>query len=362
MTVCCAQFIHPAKQISRHDSGFIARLSLDWSGTTSFALERTTSAPLAIPRTSADSVRSNFRTLRDANNVSLVTYTRGRDLSGSWEGAGGIGGLLGRTDNLLQESTYYHADANGNVTLLVDNGHQVAARYLYDPYGNQLAVSGRLGDANRYRFSSKEIHPSSGLVYYLYRFYEPNLQRWPNRDPLGELGFGVLHLRSSKGGGSDIAYAPEILSPYGFVRNAPLQWVDLDGRKDGYTVIIEKPATKVVTRVCVTAGRGSSAYAWAWSIGWFIGESGSGPLAEYVVPDSYCNSDPLPCPKRRDYTKLPNYDKWKECQRKAHEAYDRREKGCGEPGTPGREDCMKRVLEQLKDDLEACRIQFPTYP
>lgn len=29
---------------------------------------------------------------------------------------------------------------------------------------------------------------SSGLVYYLYRYYEPNLQRWINRDPIQEKG------------------------------------------------------------------------------------------------------------------------------------------------------------------------------
>ena len=32
---------------------------------------------------------------RDANNLPLVTYTRGKDLSGSLRRRGGIGGLLG---------------------------------------------------------------------------------------------------------------------------------------------------------------------------------------------------------------------------------------------------------------------------
>jgi RHS repeat-associated protein len=49
-----------------------------------------------------------------------------------------------------------------------------------------LSKSGLLADANVYRFSSKEWHSNSGLVYYLYRYYDPNLQRWPNRDPIGE--------------------------------------------------------------------------------------------------------------------------------------------------------------------------------
>lgn len=45
-----------------------------------------------------------------------------------------------------------------------------------------------IASANLYRFSSKEWHPPSGLVYYGYRFYEPTLQRWLNRDPIQERG------------------------------------------------------------------------------------------------------------------------------------------------------------------------------
>jgi RHS repeat-associated protein len=68
----------------------------------------------------------------------------------------------------------------------VNSSNAVVARYLYDPYGNLLAASGPLADANLYRFSSKEFHAASGLYYYGFRFYESNLQRWMNRDPMGE--------------------------------------------------------------------------------------------------------------------------------------------------------------------------------
>jgi RHS repeat-associated protein len=125
---------------------------------------------------------------RDANNLPTVTYTRGVDLSGSREGAGGIGGLLARTDNATGQSAFYHADGNGNITSLVNGQQLLVARYTYDPFGNTLSKSGPLADANLYRFSSKEYHQPSGLVYYLYRFYDPNLQRWLNRDPIGETG------------------------------------------------------------------------------------------------------------------------------------------------------------------------------
>jgi RHS repeat-associated protein len=118
---------------------------------------------------------------RDVNNLPTVTYTRGRDLSGSLQGAGGIGGLLARTDAANGQSACYHVDGNGNVTAMVNAQQFVVAKYIYDPYGNTLSKSGPLADANTYRFSSKELHPNSGFYYYGYRFYDPNLQRWLNR-------------------------------------------------------------------------------------------------------------------------------------------------------------------------------------
>jgi RHS repeat-associated protein len=130
--------------------------------------------------------------LGTSNIQQLVTYTRGNDLSGSLEGAGGIGGLLARSSFsvLLSSlsSAFYHADGNGNITALVSTNGTVLARYQYDPFGDVLAMSGPLAEANLYRFSSTEVHPVSGLVYYLYRYYTPSLQRWISMDPLGDVG------------------------------------------------------------------------------------------------------------------------------------------------------------------------------
>lgn len=151
---------------------------------------------------------------RDANNLPLVTYVRGTDLSGSFQGAGGIGGLLARTDNsklLISDSfatSFYHADGNGNVTCLTYPNGTIAAKYLYDPYGNMLSMYGSLADANTYHFSSKEWNANSGLYYYLYRLYDPNTQRWLNRDPIKE-----------RGG----------LNLYQFVRNQTISLVDKSG-------------------------------------------------------------------------------------------------------------------------------------
>jgi RHS repeat-associated protein len=45
-----------------------------------------------------------------------------------------------------------------------------------------------MADVNRYRFASQEYDPQTGLYAYLYRFYDPNSQRWLNQDPIQEAG------------------------------------------------------------------------------------------------------------------------------------------------------------------------------
>jgi RHS repeat-associated protein len=132
------------------------------------------------------------RVIQERGAVPLVSYTRGTDLSGSMEGAGGIGGLLARSYGYSSGNWsthhFYHADGNGNITYLVDSSQAMAATYRYDPFGNTLSSSGTLAATNVYRFSSREIHVNSGMYNYLYRLYDPFLQRWLNRDPIQETG------------------------------------------------------------------------------------------------------------------------------------------------------------------------------
>src|SRR5262249_33197108 len=116
---------------------------------------------------------------RDGNNTVTASYTRGLDLSQTMGGAGGIGGILARTAASGQ-SLYYHADGNGNITALVDGSAAVVAQYAYDPFGNLISQGGAQAANNNYRFSSKELHANSGLYYYGFRWYDPNLQRFIN--------------------------------------------------------------------------------------------------------------------------------------------------------------------------------------
>jgi RHS repeat-associated protein len=179
---------------------------------------------------------------RDYNNNPLVSYTRGNDLSGSMEGAGGIGGLLARSDGYssgnFTDHNFYHADGNGNITYLVNSSQTLAASYRYDPFGNLLTSSGSLAVSNMYRFSSKEFIPSVGLYYYVYRFYNPTLQRWLNPDPLIEAGFRILK-RNHQQGKINIKrfpvdfYGGALNNLYRFSVNNPISRVDFLGLNPG---------------------------------------------------------------------------------------------------------------------------------
>jgi RHS repeat-associated protein len=167
---------------------------------------------------------------RNDSNTPQVSYTRGSDLSGSLEGAGGIGGLLGRSHGYSSGNwsthNYYHADGGGNITYLVNSSQGLAASYKYDAYGNLVAYSGALAGANVYRFSSKEQHANSGLNYYGYRWYAPNLQRWLNKDPMGELGFEASRLRTARASFAKPAELHEGPNLYSFLHNDPLNYYD----------------------------------------------------------------------------------------------------------------------------------------
>jgi RHS repeat-associated protein len=119
-----------------------------------------------------------------------VQYVWGLDLSNTLQGAGGIGGLLLRVDD---DQQHYLYDANGNVGQLVDGEGTLVAAYEYDVYGNQVQVAGSNAAENPFRFSTKYYDALSGLYYYGYRYYSPELGRWVNQDPLGEEGGANLY-------------------------------------------------------------------------------------------------------------------------------------------------------------------------
>lgn len=153
----------------------------------------------------------------DEFNGPVRTFTWGPDLSGSLQGAGGVGGLLGLVKWHREASGYYGSDVklgvmgdgNGNVTGLVDMGAGTqVAWYEYGPFGEGLRVSGPWAWANPFRFSTKFQDEETDLYYYGYRYYNASTGRWLSRDPIQEEG-GV--------------------NLYGMANNDPVNEIDLFG-------------------------------------------------------------------------------------------------------------------------------------
>jgi len=89
---------------------------------------------------------------------------------------------------------YALADANKNITEYFDTNGNVVAHYEYSPFGKITKKSGTMQDDFDYRFSSEVFDTETGLVYYNYRYYSPELGRWLSRDPIGERGGWSLYL------------------------------------------------------------------------------------------------------------------------------------------------------------------------
>ena len=146
----------------------------------------------------------------NASNGLVKSYLWGLDLSGSREGAGGVGGLVKMTSYTPSTTHHFYAyDGNGNVVGLVDASYGTAsAQYEYGPFGELLRATGPMAKANAFRFSTKYQDDETDLVMYLHRPYSPSTGRWLTHDPMEEDG------------------GPNL---YAAFRNNPLQFIDALG-------------------------------------------------------------------------------------------------------------------------------------
>jgi RHS repeat-associated protein len=217
---------------------------------------------------------------------------------------------------------FYHADAMGNITAMINAAGTLVAKYLYDPFGRILSQIGSLAEDNLYRFSSKEFHVLSGVVYYLYRFYDPSLQRWLNTDPVTETGFmlttGIAtSLTPESWAQQSMEDQTESPNRYEFAENAPMSNVDPYGLEEKTPpVSITPPVSKTppVKMVPVLPlfpaggqGKGSGIQGKVGSGGIGGGLSCGGQDTKYPAAGLGDPTDPanLPWGKRHDWSVGP---------------------------------------------------------
>lgn len=106
----------------------------------------------------------------------------------------------------------YLIDHLGNTRIAVncdanDDLHIIQKNFYY-PFGLSFTQGSLIGDENKFKYNGKELEDEHGLYWYHYgvRYYDPQLGRWHTMDP-----------------------ADEFQSPYLYVGNNPVKFIDPDG-------------------------------------------------------------------------------------------------------------------------------------
>jgi len=165
--------------------------------------------------------------LRASDNALVRSYVWGLDLSGSFGGAGGVGGLL-MICNFQSPIGHHFAayDGNGNAVALVSASTGTeTARYEYGPFGEPLRITGAMAKENPFRFSTKRTCNTTDLVLYEFQAYNPALGRWLSLDFLDELSQAKYEV-----GVYVRFWLQDLRHLYAFVGNEAVGSVDVDGR------------------------------------------------------------------------------------------------------------------------------------
>jgi RHS repeat-associated protein len=134
----------------------------------------------------------------NSQSAILTAFTWGSDLSGSIQGAGGVGGLVSLSYRGTTTTNCFAAfDGNGNLAALVNAADgSLVASYEYGPFGEVIRATGPMAKTNPIRFSTKYQDDESDLLYYGYRYYKASTGTWLSSDPINEIGFKILTRRA----------------------------------------------------------------------------------------------------------------------------------------------------------------------
>jgi len=134
----------------------------------------------------------------DHTNGLVMSFLRGLDLSGSMDGAGGVGGVLAVT--FRSNGTHFVCyDGNGNVMALTDAATGAnSAMFEYGPFGEVIRATGPMARVNPFRFSTVYQDDETDLLMYVHRPYSASTGRFLSRDPFREVGFATVRYSTLK--------------------------------------------------------------------------------------------------------------------------------------------------------------------
>jgi RHS repeat-associated protein len=115
--------------------------------------------------------------------------------------------------NAIAGTLIYHSDHLGSVMLQTDERGEAISHSVYEPFGAR-----RQGTSEPYAFTGREWEVDTGLYDFYARAYDPALGRFLSPDPSS--------FEKPEVGIPD----PQLLNPYSYARNSPVNYVDPDGR------------------------------------------------------------------------------------------------------------------------------------
>jgi RHS repeat-associated protein len=104
-----------------------------------------------------------------------------------------------------------HTDHLGTASFVTDDNSETNQFFLNLPFGETMLEQMDRSYNNPYKFNAKELDEDIGLYYYGARYYDPRLSIWYGVDPLAE------------------KYSS--LSPYVYVADNPIKYIDPDGKE-----------------------------------------------------------------------------------------------------------------------------------
>ena len=159
-------------------------------------------------------------TVTEGATTTEYAYLWGLDINGSYQGMGGVGGLLAVIDKTNSKIYIPSIDKQGSVYSYIDaaTGNKVQ-EIAYDPYGRVISNTGSVDLPLKYctKYYDKEL----GCYYYGKRFYDPSTCKWFSRDPLEEHG--------------------NQLNLYAFCKNDPINIIDVLGGDAVEAMLQETP-------------------------------------------------------------------------------------------------------------------------
>ena len=106
--------------------------------------------------------------LNATNNAVICSYLWGLDLSGTMQGAGGVGGLLAMNEAGSLAGHIVAYAGNGNISVRVDaTAGTNTALYEYGPFGEVIRATGPMSKLNPLRFSTQYQDDETDLICYI---------------------------------------------------------------------------------------------------------------------------------------------------------------------------------------------------